>query len=140
MSCFQLCRNKTIKMMKTKIITLSAVVAVLLLTLTSMKMENGKKEIGAYLEITLKVDEANRPNAGGVYVKYKEPFLKQIDGALSKDLLMREADVQVLHGFQSEQDANAYLTSELFKQDVVRELKPYLAADPEVKIYSVFKK
>ncbi len=91
----------------------------------------------AYLEITLKVSNANRPAAAGVYNRYKEPFLKQIKGARSKELLIRDEDVQVLHGFASVADANAYLTSDLFTRDVVTGLSPYLDADPEVRIYDV---
>ncbi|MFK7810310.1 MAG: hypothetical protein AB8F74_21075 [Saprospiraceae bacterium] len=98
-----------------------------------------KKETGAYLEITLDIEEDNRMNAGAVYVKYKKPFLKQINGATSKELLLRADDVQVLHGFETEAEAKAYLSSELFEQDVVRELKPYLQSAPEIRIYSVFK-
>ena len=97
------------------------------------------KETGAILEITLDVKAENRNNAGGVYVKYKQPFLEQIKGTTSKDLLMRDDDVQVLHGFESVADAEAYLTTEIFQNDVVRELKPYLESDPEIRIYSVFK-
>ena len=89
----------------------------------------------AYLEITLKVPAANRPAAAGVYNKYKETFLKQIKGAKSKELLVRDEDVQVLHGFAGVADANAYLTSELFIKDVVNGLAPYLDAAPEVRIY-----
>ncbi|MCJ8288428.1 MAG: hypothetical protein HRT58_00235 [Crocinitomicaceae bacterium] len=92
----------------------------------------------AYLEITLNVKEENRATAGGVYVKYKTPFLEQIKGATSKDLLMRGDDVQVLHGFESTADAEAYLTTEIFTNDVVGELKPLLESDPEIRIYSVF--
>ncbi|MFT6867348.1 MAG: hypothetical protein ACJA08_002190 [Cyclobacteriaceae bacterium] len=125
--------------MRLSIKILSAFAAVAVLTLTSMTMEKSKKETGAYLEITLKVKEGNRMNAGGVYVKYKEPFLKQVQGATSKELLLRTEDVQVLHGFVSEADAKAYLTTEIFQNDVVGELKPYLESDPEVRIYSVFK-
>jgi len=91
----------------------------------------------AYLEITLKVSNENRPAAAGVYKQYKETFLKQIKGAQSKDLLIRNEDVQVLHGFASVVDANAYLNSDLFTQDVVVALSPYLEADPEVRIYDV---
>jgi hypothetical protein len=91
----------------------------------------------AYLEITLKVSNANRPAAAGVYKQYKEPFLKQIKGAQSKELLIRDEDVQVLHGFASVADANSYLKSDLFTQDVVKELSPYLDAAPEVRIYEV---
>lgn len=97
------------------------------------------KETGAILQITLDVKAENRNSAGGVYVKYKQPFLTQIKGAVSKDLLMRDDDVQVLHGFESVADAEAYLTTEIFQNDVVRELKPYLESDPEIRIYSVFK-
>lgn len=92
---------------------------------------------GAYLEITLKIDNDNRPAAVGVYEKYKMPFLKQATGAKSKELLVRTNDVQVLHGFQNTGDAQAYLKSELFTKDVVGELGPLLAADPEVRIYKV---
>lgn len=118
---------------------LSALAVVSFLTLTSMTMDKNKKETGAYLEITLQVKQENRMSAGGVYVKYKEPFLKQIKGATSKELLMRTEDVQVLHGFETEEEAKAYLTTDLFENDVVRELKPYLEANPEIRIYSVFK-
>ena len=89
----------------------------------------------AYLEITVKVSGADRANAGAVYSKYKQPFLATIAGAESKDLLLREEDVQVLHGFDSRASAESYLKSALFGNDVVRELKPYLMADPEIRIY-----
>ncbi len=116
---------------------LSAFAALTLLTLTSMKMEENKTN--AYLEITLDIKSENRASAGGVYVKYKSPFLTTVKGATSKELLLRGEDVQVLHGFESEEEAKAYLSSELFENDVVRELKPYLASNPEIRIYSVFK-
>ena len=58
---------------------------------------------------------------------------------VSKELLMRADDVQVLHGFESEADAKAYLTTDIFQNDVVSELKPFLEANPEIRIYSVFK-
>ena len=89
----------------------------------------------AYLEITLKVSATDRPKAGAVYLKYKQPFLSTINGAESKDLLLREEDVQVLHGFDSRHSAESYLASTLFGNDVVGELKPYLVADPEIRIY-----
>ena len=92
----------------------------------------------AYLEITLKNDDADRSAAAGVCVKFKKPFLDTVGGALSKDLLLRGDDAQVLHGFASKGDAEAYLESEIFAKDVVTELKPYLKADPEVRIYEIF--
>jgi hypothetical protein len=89
----------------------------------------------AFLEITLKIAPENRPQAGGVYKKYRQPFLSGIAGAQSKDLLMRAEDVQVLHGFDSRADAENYLGSTLFQKDVVTALKPCLSADPEIRIY-----
>ncbi|TGL80371.1 hypothetical protein EHQ83_05285 [Leptospira yasudae] len=90
----------------------------------------------AYLEITLKVDASDRSAAGEVYEKFKKPFLKQIAGAKSKELLLRDEDVQVLHVFATRKQAEAYLASELFAKDIVSALKPLLKANPEIRIYS----
>lgn len=89
----------------------------------------------AFLEITMKVAAANRPKAGEVYSKYKGSFLSTVPGAVSKDLLLREEDVQVLHSFDTRVSAEQYLGSKLFGIDVVGELKPLLMADPEIRIY-----
>ncbi len=89
----------------------------------------------AKLEITLMVSAANRAAAAAVYVKYKKPFLETVAGATSKDLLIRDEDVQVLHGFDTVLNATAYLSSALFTKDVVAELSPLLDAAPEVRIY-----
>ena len=89
----------------------------------------------AYLEITLNVAMADRPAAAAVYQKYKQPFLTTVKGAVSKQLLVRDEDVQVLHGFGNVADAKAYLTSDLFEHDVVKNLKPLLKSAPEVRIY-----
>ena len=94
-------------------------------------------EVRAYLEITMKIDEANRPAAARVYSEYRGPFLEKIPGALTKALLIREQDVQVLHGFDSVTHAEAYLKSEMFNNDVFTRLAPLWNADPDVKIYSV---
>ena len=88
-----------------------------------------------YIEITLQVDPSNREGAGAVYSKYKQPFLTTIAGAKSKELLVRDEDVQVLHGFDSRDAAENYLKSALFNEDVVTALTPYLSGDPEVRIY-----
>ncbi|WP_322778890.1 hypothetical protein [Frankia sp. Cas4] len=89
----------------------------------------------AMLEITLRVSDGNRAAAAVVYAKYRQPFLDQAAGAKSKQLLVRDEDVQVLHVFTSTADAQAYLSSDLFTADVVRELAPLLDADPEVRVY-----
>ena len=73
---------------------------------------------------------ANRPAAAKVYAEYREPFLKTIPGAQSKELLLREEDVQVLHGFDTVEHAAAYLKSSLFQNDVVAALAPHLSAEP----------
>ncbi|HDG1663702.1 TPA: hypothetical protein PFE10_002606 [Kluyvera ascorbata] len=91
----------------------------------------------AWLQITLDISPANRPSAAGVYQQYKAPFLNTIAGATAKELLIREEDVQVLHGFNTREQAQAYLSSDLFTQDVVEALKPYLNRAPDVRIYDV---
>lgn len=93
-------------------------------------------EIKAFLEITMFIDEANRPAAAKVYSNYKEPFLKTINGAVSKNLLIRDEDVQVLHGFDSVENARNYLESALLKNDVVAGLSPLFTKDPCIKIYA----
>lgn len=90
-----------------------------------------------YLEITLDVASKDRAAAGAIYNKYKQPFLSQAKGAKSKELLVRDEDVQVLHGFDTVENAKAYLGSELFTSDVVAGLKPLLQAAPDVRIYEV---
>ena len=89
----------------------------------------------AYLEITLKVADSDRATAAGVYEKFCQPFLDTVPGATSKELLIRDDDVQVLHGFETAADATAYLGSELFGSDVVSGLAPVLQAEPEIRIY-----
>ena len=89
----------------------------------------------SYLQITLQVNPENRAAAGAVYAKYRDPFLSDVDGATNKQLLMRDEDVQVLHTFTDSAAAAAYLKSDLFNNDVVGDLGPLLAADPDVRIY-----
>ncbi len=93
--------------------------------------------VKAYLEITMVIKEENRGAAAKVYTDYRGPFLETIEGALTKDLLVRDEDVQVLHGFDSVEHAKAYLSSDMFKNDVFVGLKPLWEKDPEVRIYLV---
>lgn len=88
-----------------------------------------------YLQITLKIANPKRADAAQVYQEYKAPFLNTIVGAKSKELLVRDEDVQVLHGFDTKENAVAYLSSDMFTNDVVVELKPLLDAEPEVRVY-----
>jgi len=95
------------------------------------------EQVKAYLAITMVIKEENRARAAKVYTDYRQPFLDKIKGALTKRLLVRDEDVQVLHGFDSVENAKAYLTSELFKNDVAAGLSPLWEKDPEIKIYTV---
>jgi len=90
-----------------------------------------------YLQITLKISDANRAAAVGVYQKYKVPFLSNVAGAKSKELLARAEDVQVFHGFDTEANAGTYLQSELFNADVLTALNPLLDAAPDVRVYQI---
>jgi len=90
----------------------------------------------AYLEITLKIAEPNRPAAAEVYKRFKAPFLEAITGAQSKELLIRAEDLQVLHGFDTVENAQAYLESDLFTDDVVAGLKPLMNGAPDIRVYA----
>ncbi len=81
-------------------------------------MKNDGKKVKAYLEITMTIPGENKEKAAKVYFDYRNPFLETIKGALTKDLLIRKDDVQVLHGFESIENAEAYLSSPLFQNDV----------------------
>ena len=76
------------------------------------------------------------PESG--YTKYKQPFLAKVTGAKSKELSIRDDDVQVLHGFASteQEQAQAYLKSDMFQKDEVTELGPLLKTTPEVRTYT----
>lgn len=89
-----------------------------------------------YLQINLNVAAKDRPAAAAIYSQFKGPFLAQAKGAKSKELLIRDEDVQVLHGFDSVENAKAYLASALFNQDVVAALKPLLQSPPDVRVYA----
>ncbi|MEP6622303.1 MAG: hypothetical protein ABJE47_23475 [bacterium] len=89
-----------------------------------------------YLEITLKVAPERRASAAEVYARYRTPFLNTVPGARAKELLGRDDDVQVLHTFDTDAQAQAYLKSPLFAQDVVGALTPLLEAAPDVRIYN----
>lgn len=90
-----------------------------------------------YLQINLNVNAADRPAAAAVYARFKDAFLSRVPGARSKQLLVRDDDVQVLHVFDTAAEVHAYLGSELFTQDVVTALQPLLQSAPDVRIYEL---
>ena len=94
-------------------------------------------KVSAYLQIAMWIDEKNRAAAANVYIEYKETFLKAIKDAITKHLLVRDEYVQVLHGFDSVENAKAYLESEMFQNDMFVALKDLWKQQPDVKIYVV---
>lgn len=94
-------------------------------------------QVKAYLQITLDIPDESRPAAAKVYNDYRKPFLDTIEGAVSKNLLIRTEDVQVLHGFDSVEHAQNYLQSDMFKNDVFVGLQPLWKQDSDVRIYSL---
>ena len=91
-------------------------------------------QVKAYLQITLDIPNESLPAVAKVYNDYRKPFLDTIEGAVSKNLLIRTEDVQVLHGFDSVEHAQNYLQSDMFKNDVFVGLQPLWKQDPDVRI------
>lgn len=83
----------------------------------------------------MKIKPENRAAAARVYSDFRKPFLAQIAGAMTKELLVRDEDVQVLHGFDSAENARAYLDSEMFRNDVFVGLEGLWEAMPDIRIY-----
>jgi hypothetical protein len=88
-----------------------------------------------YLQIFLNIEGKDRPAAAAIYSEFKGPFLAQIDGALAKELLIRDEEVQVLHRFESASSAKAYLASTMFNDDVVTALMPLLKGPPDIRMF-----
>ncbi|RAP44777.1 MAG: hypothetical protein BZ134_02435 [Methanosphaera sp. SHI1033] len=93
--------------------------------------------VEAYLQVMMTINKENREAAAKVYNDYRQPFLDDIEGALTKELLIRDEDVQVIHGFDSMEHAKAYLDSELFTKKVAPGLQSTWAADPDIRFYEV---
>ena len=83
------------------------------------------------------INPENRPAAAKIYFDYRQPFLDNIEGALTKELLIRDEDVQVIHGFDSMEHARAYLETDLFKTKVAPGLQPTWAAEPDIRFYEL---
>ncbi|MDO4854139.1 MAG: hypothetical protein Q4A43_01755 [Coriobacteriia bacterium] len=94
-------------------------------------------QVKAYLQVIMTINPENRPAAAKVYNDYRQPFLDEIEGALTKECLIRDEDVQVIHGFDSMEHAKAYLETALFTEKVAPGLQPTWAADPDIRFYEV---
>ena len=77
--------------------------------------------VKAYLQVIMTIDPENRAAAAKVYTDYRQPFLDTIRGAMTKELLIRDEDVQVIHGFDSMEHAKVYLDSEKRRKKAVNE-------------------
>lgn len=93
--------------------------------------------VKAYMEAIMTINPENRAQAAEVYTTYRQPLLDDIEGALTKELLVRDEDVQVIHGFDSMDHAKAYIESDLFTSKVAPALQPTWAADPDIRFYEV---
>lgn len=70
------------------------------------------------------INPENRTVAAKAYTDYRQPFLDIIEGAPTKELIIRDDDIQVIHGFDSIEHAKAYLDSNLFKNKVTAGFHP----------------
>lgn len=93
--------------------------------------------MAAYLQVTMNIDPSDRAAGARIFSDYKQEFLDTVPGATSKELLVRDDDVQVLHGFETAEQASAYLSSELFTTKVVPGLTPLFKAEPDIRVYTV---
>ena len=91
----------------------------------------------AYLQITMFVDVDKKPAAAKVFFNYLQPFLGKIEGALTKELLAHDKNVQVIHGFDSLEHAKEYLSSNLFTKHVAPVLKPTWPVDLGNRLHTV---
>lgn len=94
-------------------------------------------QVKAYLQVIMTIDPENRGAAAEVYNTYRQPFLDEVAGALTKECLIRDEDVQVIHGFDSLEHAKAYLKTPLFTEKVAPGLAPTWAAEPDIRFYEV---
>ncbi|MGJ1290427.1 hypothetical protein I6I97_21535 [Sphingobacterium multivorum] len=102
-------------------------------------MDNKNKEqmTTAYLQIVLKMNSSNRGELTSTYHKFKDLFREQIKGAKTQELLFSDEDIQLLYGFDTYEDAEAFLSTELYNNIILVALKPLISNNPEIKIYHV---
>lgn len=92
---------------------------------------------GAYVVMTVDIPTEKRNDATRAYYMSKTTFYNEVDGAISKELLLRDKDMKIVAGFSSLDKANAYLKNELFTKDLFTGMKKYSTSEPDVEVYSV---
>lgn len=80
--------------------------------------------VKAYLEIAMVIDSENPPATAKVYTDYCQPLLDKIEGVFTKKFLICDEDAQVLYGFNSIENAKAYLENDIFMTKVSAGLQP----------------
>lgn len=93
--------------------------------------------VKAYLLITLNVRTTDRGATSTIHDKFKSSFLDQITGGISTELLISQDNVLLLNGFANAEDANAFLSTELYNNGILAALKPFLLDNPKNNIYTV---
>ena len=93
--------------------------------------------IRSFLQITLVVPTPKREEAiTKVFLPGRQRFLDRIPGAVTMDLLVREEDLQVLHGFDTMENASAYLKSPIGKE-ILGQLAEISDGKPSIAVYNV---
>lgn len=93
--------------------------------------------IRAYLVIMLNVRTDDIGATSSIHDKFKSSFLDQIRGGMSTEFLIGQNDVVLLNGFANAEDANAFLSTELYNNTILTALKPFLLDNPKNNIYMV---
>lgn len=91
----------------------------------------------AYVVMTVDVPVEKRSEATRVYYMNKAFFLSGVEGAVCKELLLRDKDIKIVAGFSSMDNANAYLKNDMFTKDLFTGMKKFATTDPDVQVYKV---
>lgn len=93
--------------------------------------------IRAFLQVTLIIPAARREEAiSRVFLPARPRLLERVPGAVSIDFLVRDKDVQVLQGFDTFENASAYLESGIFKE-FIGQLGDLAEKEPVIALYNV---
>ncbi|PUV23897.1 MULTISPECIES: hypothetical protein [Sphingobacterium] len=91
----------------------------------------------AYLQVTLKINNSDKGAVSGIFDKFRDSFIDQIKGATSIELLIGDGYIQLLHVFDTVEDAHAFLSTELYNNNILFALKSLMVDTPQVSIYAV---
>jgi hypothetical protein len=93
--------------------------------------------IRGFVQVTLAIPESRREEAiTRIFLPARQRFLDRSPGAVSMDLLVREEDVQLLHGFDTFENSRVYLDSGFFR-DLIGQLGETAEKEPVTALYNV---